>query len=545
VTATKHWRQLRVIDPEARTNLHSTIIASVFNRQSKIGNPMNPTQIGDFAIIEKLGSGGMGSVYLGRHVTSGQVVAVKVLPASLAREEGFAERFAREVEAMRKLKNRHIVQLYESGQDGDTSYYAMEYVSGETLMSILRREKRLPWRQAVDIAIQICSALKAAHDAGVIHRDLKPSNLLIAVDGTVKLTDFGVAQLFATQRLTVTGGVVGTAEFMSPEQAEGKRATKQSDLYSLGAVLYAMVAGHTPFSGQTAVEVMQKHRFGRFDRPRMFVPEIPTWLDDVICQLLEKDPGRRFPDAFVLARRLQQVVSKVDYIEDRTTADGGIVVHLSDETDSPTQVAGGAQGPSTGPGPATAMKHLVRSQLESDQQQSVVGAFFNQTWVLVTLLVLLVIGGFWWFRGKGTADGDDGLGDVATANTEAGRLLSLARRRIKEDDLAAAEQIAFHLRTLIADDPSRAELLSQTNRLLERISARRDRQREATVDWLRERLNHASKLNDDGRVADANAIWRAIVDLYADRSDAADAVRQAREALRDSTKPLETSAKEN
>jgi len=506
---------------------------------------MNPTQIGDFAIIEKLGSGGMGSVYLGRHVTSGQVVAVKVLPASLAREEGFAERFAREVEAMRKLKNRHIVQLYESGQDGDTSYYAMEYVSGETLMSILRREKRLPWRQAVDIAIQICSALKAAHDAGVIHRDLKPSNLLIAVDGTVKLTDFGVAQLFATQRLTVTGGVVGTAEFMSPEQAEGKRATKQSDLYSLGAVLYAMVAGHTPFSGQTAVEVMQKHRFGRFDRPRMFVPEIPTWLDDVICQLLEKDPGRRFPDAFVLARRLQQVVSKVDYIEDRTTADGGIVVHLSDETDSPTQVAGGAQGPSTGPGPATAMKHLVRSQLESDQQQSVVGAFFNQTWVLVTLLVLLVIGGFWWFRGKGTADGDDGLGDVATANTEAGRLLSLARRRIKEDDLAAAEQIAFHLRTLIADDPSRAELLSQTNRLLERISARRDRQREATVDWLRERLNHASKLNDDGRVADANAIWRAIVDLYADRSDAADAVRQAREALRDSTKPLETSAKEN
>lgn len=223
---------------------------------------MDPERIGPYQILEKIGSGGMGNVYKGRETQSGRVAAVKVLTASLARESGFVERFNREIDAMRKLRNPHIVTLYESGVEGENYYYAMEYVAGETLMALLRRERRLPWRKAFDIAIDVCQALKAAHDAGIIHRDLKPSNLLVTPDGFIKLTDFGVAQVFAGQRLTVTGGVIGTAEYMSPEQAQGKRAGKPSDLYSLGAVMYAMITGRTPFSGATAIEVIQKHKFG-------------------------------------------------------------------------------------------------------------------------------------------------------------------------------------------------------------------------------------------------------------------------------------------
>src|SRR4029077_17855340 len=134
----------------------------------------------------------MGNVYLGRQDESGRIVAVKVLSASLAREEGFVDRFNREIDAMRKLQKSTIVELFESGVEGENYYYAMEYVAGETLMSLMRRERRIPWQRAYEIAIQVCQALKAAHDAGIIHRDLKPSNLLVSPEGAVKLTDFGV-----------------------------------------------------------------------------------------------------------------------------------------------------------------------------------------------------------------------------------------------------------------------------------------------------------------------------------------------------------------
>ncbi|MCL4129981.1 UNVERIFIED_CONTAM: hypothetical protein GTU68_042114, partial [Idotea baltica] len=189
----------------------------------------------------------MGTVYLGRHTETDRLVAVKVLPASMAREEGFIARFNREIAAMQKMQSSHIVELYESGEDNGTYYYAMEYVPGETLTERLHRDKRIPWRESIEIGVQICKALKAAHNTGIVHRDLKPSNLLLDPEGNVKLTDFGIAQVFASSKLTVTGGVLGTAEYMSPEQAQGTRANKQSDIYSLGAVLYVMLTGRPPF----------------------------------------------------------------------------------------------------------------------------------------------------------------------------------------------------------------------------------------------------------------------------------------------------------
>ena len=268
---------------------------------------MDITQIAHWEIGRKLGAGGMGTVYLGTHRETGQQAAIKVLPASLAREEGFVERFKREIASMEKLKSPHIVEFYESGNDGDTYYYSMEYVDGETLTARLKRDKRIPWQEVIDYSLQICRALKAAHNTGIIHRDLKPSNLMISSDGTIKLADFGVAQVFASQKLTITGGIVGTAEYMSPEQAKGQRATKKSDLYSLGAVMYVMLTGRPPFSGKSSLDVIHKHQFGVFDRPGLIATDMPRQLEEIVCKLLEKDPEKRFPDSYVLSLRLAEI----------------------------------------------------------------------------------------------------------------------------------------------------------------------------------------------------------------------------------------------
>src|SRR4051812_35870132 len=215
----------------------------------------------------------MGTVYLAHHAETNREAAVKVLAPTLAREEGLVARFMREIDAMHKLKNPHVVELYDHGVDGPMHYYAMEFVPGETLTARLRREKRIDWKEVIVLSSQICVALKAAHDAGIIHRDLKPSNLLLNPDNQIKLTDFGVAQVFAGSKLTITGGIIGTAEYMSPGQARGQRITKRSDFYSFGAVMYVMLTGRPPFSGKSTLEVIQKHKYGRFDKPRLVVPD--------------------------------------------------------------------------------------------------------------------------------------------------------------------------------------------------------------------------------------------------------------------------------
>ena len=424
------------------------------------------SRVGPYLLERKLGSGGMGTVYLGTHETTGERAAVKVLPAALARETGFRERFAREVETVRRLHNPHIAghlasgtvgadgaPLPEGAEPGEdaVAFLALRYVEGETLLVRLRRERRLHWRAAVDLGAQTCAALKAAHDAGVVHRDLKPSNLILTPDaendggvGHVTLVDFGVAQLFAAGRLTQTGGVIGTAEFMAPEQASGQRVDRKSDLYSLGAVLYACVCGVPPFRGKTAVEVLQQHRFGRFDAPRRYAPDLPPAVEEVIADLLSKDPADRPADARVVANRLRTAVRKEEYrrgdAEGGDDGDAGDAVPFADrptrpaagDTDDPNARAvppdpGGPFGdrstadvptagdetgreegddppgenlafPREGPGPATVVRNGVVRALRETDEPGPLARFFEQTWVLLAALALLVAGGVLWFR---------------------------------------------------------------------------------------------------------------------------------------------------
>lgn len=356
---------------------------------------MNPERLGPYRIERRIGAGGMGNVYLGVHETTGQQAAVKVLPASLAREDGFVERFSREIAVLRQLSNRHIVQLFQDGEGEDgTLYYAMEYVDGVTLTAEIMARRRLPWNEVLDLSLQIAAALKAAHDAGIIHRDLKPSNLMLTSDRVLKLADFGVASLFASSRLTRTGGIVGTAEYMSPEQARGQRVTRRSDLYSLGAVMYVMLTGRPPFTGTTAADILQKHQFAQFDKPSRYAPGVPVMLEDLVCQLLEKDPSKRLPDALVVMKRLEQIRSRLEFTAAQMESETverpvpGATVSL----ESVREDAGNAEGT------ATTVRNLLRAEVSAGQARSVLAVFFDNTLVLVSLLVLLVVFAVWMSR---------------------------------------------------------------------------------------------------------------------------------------------------
>lgn len=476
---------------------------------------MHPTRLGPYLIDRKIGAGGMGNVYLGRHSETGQIAAIKELPASLAREVGFVLRFNREIEAMKKLDNPHIVKLFEAGAESEDAYfYAMEYVEGETLTARLRRDRRIPWRETIQLGIQLCAGLKHAHDSGVVHRDLKPSNLLIATDGTLKLTDFGVAQVFAADRLTMTGAVLGTAEYMPPEQVEGRRTDRRSDLYSLGAVLYTMLVGQPPFCGGTAVEIMQKQRYGRFDPPRNYVPEIPNWLDDIVCQLLEKDPEKRLPDAFVVSKRLNEVLRKMELKQAIVVADSS--------PDSETRVAA-PLAPQRTIG-ATFIRNFMKAQIADRDSDSIWERFFNNTWVLIGLLILLLIGVVWFWPADSDPNGREKAGRVAP-RSEADRIVQMARLRWKSGDAAGAKALLESLRAVIAGDEKQATAVRAVDRLLASIRDQRATYQQA---FIREALDRAEQLAID-EPDQAAAVWLGIVQLYAGDSSLRDLVEEARQ----------------
>jgi serine/threonine-protein kinase len=357
------------------------------------------SRLGKWVIDSELGRGGMGRVYLAHDEgDAGQQAAVKVLSADLAQEAGFLERFKREIDVLSELNHPNIVRLYESGSQDGLNFFAMEYVEGEDFEQLLHKLGRLPWRDVLDAALQVSQALKHAHDRGIIHRDLKPPNLLRTADRVVKLTDFGIAKVFAGRHLTNVGGVVGTAEYLSPEQATGKQSTKRSDLYSLGVVLYTLLTGRTPFEGQSTAEILHKHLYGQFSRPNKLVPEIPPDFDEVVCQLLEKDPAKRPPDGLVLYRQLDSIRRKLERKSQMT--------RVGSPTD-PT-VAENAQDlpEESKAGPATLMSRMMRRELEEQNRLSAFSQWLNQPVVLIALLLLCVgiLGWRFWPRSAPSAE---------------------------------------------------------------------------------------------------------------------------------------------
>lgn len=431
---------------------------------------MQPEKIGPYLISRRIGAGGMGSVFYGTHSETGTEAAIKVLSATASGSDVSRERFTREIEVLRQLSSPWIVQLLDSGLSADGQpYFAMEYVSGKPLSETILEQKRLSWKLVVSYAIQLASALKSAHDAGVIHRDVKPGNVMITDEGQLKLADFGVASLFAASPLTRTGGILGTVDYMSPEQAGG-RCIARSDLYSLGAVMYAMLTGRPPFIGRTMADIMHKHQFAMFDRPSRFVPEIPPRLEELVCQLLAKKPDERPANALAVIRSLE----RIRQLDEATTSD----VSEGSGTGSDAAESGGsgttaAAADLTDRTAAVAMRDLMRAELEQNRSR---GGLLDNTYVLTGLLALLLLFAFQMSQRKNSA-GTDQLAQGLKRFTErpgpdwlrvrdeilrpalADELLSDTRREEIASSIRAADEFEF-IRSLEAASESSSELSS-------------------------------------------------------------------------------------
>jgi|SRR5579884_1131139 len=538
-------------------------------------------RLGSWILDRELGRGGMGCVYLARRDSPEAdlppLAAIKVLAPELAVEPGFQARFQREIDILRQLDHPNIVRFLESGEKNGRPYFVMEYVPGPSFETVRTQRGRLPWTEVLDLAWQVAPALKHAHDRGVIHRDLKPSNLLrveeqagivsdsrtsapdasssLASPFLVKLTDFGIASLFASPHLTVTGGVVGTAEYLSPEQAAGKTVTRRSDLYSLGVVLYTLLTGRTPFEGDP-LALLHKHRFAQFDRPARIVPEIPHELDAIVCELLEKDPGKRPADGMVLFRRLDSFKRKLAY---QATHGNAKTIELA-PNQSATRLRDGIEGP------ATLMSRLMRQELERERLGGPIRQFFNQPWVLVLALIITValIGWAFWplsaermyqrgaalMQSEDPADWETAWNDylgplldkhpdtphreevekyrLRVEEAKAARQAQRAARRAgsmseaqwfyqeglrqsQQGDEAGARRVWKSLVRAFRDVPSEGPWVRLAEQELERLG---DKPPDRQWEPVRQALQQARKLREEGREKEAEAIVNALKELY-------------------------------
>src|SRR4051812_20991895 len=282
---------------------------------SESNAPPIPTAIADSLIgkevdgcriVKKIGQGGMGIVYLAEHTKLKQQYVVKILNPALVAAEDTVQRFFREAQSVARLNHPSIVGIQNVGQEGDYYYIRMEYVDGDTVENIVKEQKKLDWKLASKVVLDTAEALSHAHKKGIIHRDIKPENIMFTTAGVVKVMDFGLAkQVQAATKVSVTGQIVGTPFFMSPEQAGGKTTDARSDIYSLGVTFYYLITGVKPFNGKNLQEIFLKHFFYTPESPKIHTPDLPEPVCEIIRRCLKKKKKERYQSAAELAHDLK------------------------------------------------------------------------------------------------------------------------------------------------------------------------------------------------------------------------------------------------
>jgi serine/threonine protein kinase len=265
------------------------------------------TFAGRYQVIEELGKGGMGRIYKVFDTKIKEKVALKLIRPDIASDPETIDRFSNEVRLARKIGHRNVCRMFDIGEAEGAHYITMEYVQGEDLKSMIRMSGSLSLGMLLSVGKQICDGLAEAHALGIVHRDLKPQNIMIDKNGNAKIMDFGIARSLAAKGITGAGVMIGTPEYMSPEQAEAKEIDARSDIYSLGIVLYEMATGRVPFEGETALSVAMKHKGEAPKSPKQLNPHIPDDLGGVILKCLEKDKSKRYQTAATLRDELDRI----------------------------------------------------------------------------------------------------------------------------------------------------------------------------------------------------------------------------------------------
>jgi eukaryotic-like serine/threonine-protein kinase len=378
---------------------------------------------GRYLIIRKLGSGGMANVYLASDQELGRRVAIKILDDRHARDEQFVERFRREAQNAAGLSHPSIVSIYDRGEAEGTYYIAMEYVEGRTLKELLVARGPSPLGIAIDYTRQILSALRFAHRNGIVHRDIKPHNVIVDGEGRVKVMDFGIARAGAASQMTEAGSIIGTAQYLSPEQARGAPVDQTSDLYSTGIVLYELLTGTVPFNGETPVEIAMRHLSQVPAAPSTHRAEIPRDLDYVVLRALAKDPADRYHSAEEMDSDLERIARGIG-VSAETAEAATTVLSRTDAGEAATTIR-----PATAAGSPTYTPGRYYEYDEPARRRSI------WPWLLGTLLVALVLVGGW-FAWQELESQLDAAKPVAVPDVD-GSVERLAVQQITEAGLEA------------------------------------------------------------------------------------------------------------
>jgi len=332
----------------------------------------SPRTLADrYELLGHIARGGMADVYEARDTLLGRRVAVKVLHSQFSSDEAFVKRFRREAQAAANLSHPNIVGIFDWGQEGSTYFIVMELVEGRSLRDVLRDDGPMMPRRALEISAEVAAALSVAHRSGLVHRDIKPGNMLLAADGTVKVTDFGIARAWDdSSELTKTGAVIGTATYFSPEQAQGAPADERSDIYALGVVMYEMLTGRPPFSGESPVAVAYQHVSSMAAQPSIDNPDISPVLDRIVMRALDKDPELRYQTADDLRHDLLLFLR-------------GEMPPMVPAADAPTQV----MQPSAVPPPTATPDEIYRQVAAPEETRSQL-PFIITTFALVVALAV-------------------------------------------------------------------------------------------------------------------------------------------------------------